>query len=178
MEIDKSEDEKLKRVNDALHRLLEKRKQKGKEDKEEDEDLLLSKLLLQLESLEKDAMTNMEPRVPVTKDVSQECGRKQVDMDEIAKELRRVRRQNLITHCLLSVVIVLTAVWQFSEVSLLLATKEKLCHPLRAIGEAVKGNLKGNGKRPRIETSPLPPIGVPELPHVDLPVLTLETPQK
>lgn len=103
------------------------------------------------------------------------CGRKEVDMGEVANEIRRVKVQNVITHCLLSVMIVLTAAWQFSEVSFLLMAKQKLRNPLRTIGDAFMGFLKGKGEKPKIEAAAaLPPIPVPGLPHVDLPSLTLD----
>ncbi|KAK1270444.1 hypothetical protein QJS04_geneDACA012588 [Acorus gramineus] len=96
------------------------------------------------------------------------------------RELKAVKRQNLITHCLLSVVIVVTVVWQLSEVSFLLSMKDKVSHPIRSIWNVMEGALKGGGKiqdpnKPNnhtlIEASPLLPLSVPELPHVDLPAL-------
>ena len=103
-----------------------------------------------------------------------DCDAKDVRMDEIVKELRTVKRQNLITHCLLSVLIVVTTVWQFSEASLLLKMKERVSHPMRAVGDMVAGSFKWKGKKPAVEAPPLPPIAVPELPRLDLPHLTFD----
>ncbi|KAG4990017.1 hypothetical protein AAZX31_11G256500 [Glycine max] len=52
--------------------------------------------------------------------------------DEIIKELKKVKRQNFVTHCLLSVMIVLNVAWQLSEVSLILKVKDGLSHPFRS----------------------------------------------
>ncbi|KAG1370132.1 calmodulin-binding transcription activator 4 [Cocos nucifera] len=60
----------------------------------------------------------------------------------------------------------------FNEVSLLLAVKEKFSHPLRAVGDMIRGSFKGKVKKPHVQVH-LPPIGVPEIPHVDLPSITL-----
>ncbi|CAD5166379.1 unnamed protein product [Musa acuminata subsp. malaccensis] len=180
MERAKNTNEKVEVVHEALHQLLEERKRRRKE--EEEEDLLLSNLLLRLESLEKDGIATegpeesaIEEEPEFSKPVSQNCEKREVGMDEIARELRKVKKQNLITHCLLSVMLVITAVWQFNEVSLLLAVRDKLSHPLRTVGDVVKRCLKGNGKRPQIEALPLPPIAVPELSNADLLPLTLRS---
>ncbi|KAG6528432.1 uncharacterized protein LOC122039817 [Zingiber officinale] len=146
----KKKNERLELVHQALRQLLEERRQKGKHGDEED-DLLLSKLLLQLEMLERDA---------------------------IAEEIRGVRKQNLVTHRLLSALIVVTLVWQLNEVSLLLMARQKLRNPLKAIGDAVKGLVRGCGGRrlqkQQIETNGLPPVPVPDLTRVDLPPLDLD----
>ncbi|KAJ6836461.1 uncharacterized protein M6B38_327965 [Iris pallida] len=55
-----------------------------------------------------------------------EYGANEVGLNEVVRELKKVKRQNLITHCLLSVMIVVTAVWQFSEASLLIRLSKSL----------------------------------------------------
>ncbi|XP_008807440.1 uncharacterized protein LOC103719810 [Phoenix dactylifera] len=182
MELVEEKDERLELVHVALHQLLEERKStvKGKEE-EEEEDLLLSRLLSQLESLQKDANNTQLPADSHNKEEpsssssskNDDCSIDKVGMDEVVRELRRVRRQNFITHCLLSVMIIITAYWQFNEVSLLLAIKEKLSHPLRAVGDMIKGSFKGRAKKPHSEAPSLHPISVPEITHVDLPSITL-----
>ncbi|KAF8399979.1 hypothetical protein HHK36_015852 [Tetracentron sinense] len=107
--------------------------------------------------------------------------------EEIVRELRKVKRQNSITHWLLSVMIILTAVWQLSEVSLILAVKNRVTDPFRSFGSMVKGMLKVCGvnerveakmkpssstKKPQIEAPSLPAFKIPEL---DLPVLGLNS---
>lgn len=93
------------------------------------------------------------------------------DRDKIANELRNLKRQNFITHCLLSVMIALTVVWQLSEVKLILCLKDGLSHPFRSAGRMLMGFLwrsRNNGqdgeKRNLIE----PPLKIPELPHMNL----------
>ncbi|CAL5338126.1 unnamed protein product [Camellia sinensis] len=100
---------------------------------------------------------------------------------EIVKELRNVKRQNFITHCLLSAMIVLTITWQISEVSLVLSLKDGLSHPFKTFGGMLAGMLKGpvldaqNGEKksstnqPQIEVPAIPPLKIPELPLLDLP---------
>ncbi|XP_042466599.1 uncharacterized protein LOC122049253 [Zingiber officinale] len=101
-----------------------------------------------------------------------------LERDAIAEEIRGVRKQNLVTHRLLSALIVVTLVWQLNEVSLLLMAREKLRNPLKAIGDAVKGLVRGCGRRrlqkQQIETNGLPPIPVPDQTRVDLPPLDLD----
>ncbi|KAL2332649.1 hypothetical protein Fmac_013862 [Flemingia macrophylla] len=92
--------------------------------------------------------------------------------DEIMKELKKVKRQNFITHCLLSVMIVLTVTWQLSEVSLILRMKEGLSHPFRSFGNMLKGMVKvpemkvqeGDDKEHSPESSS-PTLGIPDLSH-------------
>lgn len=108
---------------------------------------------------------------------SSECGN-----EEIVKELRKVRKQNFVTHCLLSVMIILTVAWQLSEVSLLLKMKEGLSHPFKSLTGMVKGMLKpprmngqeaekeGSTKQnPIVQAAALPGLKIPELPHVEFP---------
>lgn len=106
------------------------------------------------------------------------CG--ETDMEEILKELKAVKRQNTITHCLLSVLIVVTMVWQFSEVSIFLKVKDGFSHPFRSFGSMLVGMLPSpragindvhdadKDSTPQNHNhNPL----VPELPHLDFPNL-------
>ncbi|KAK3040875.1 hypothetical protein RJ639_029219 [Escallonia herrerae] len=102
-------------------------------------------------------------------------------VEEIVKELRNVKRQNFITHCLLSVMIVLTVAWQLSEVSLILKVKDGMSHPFRSFGKMVAGMLKGpnannqEGEKQSstpsmpIESSALAGLKIPELPRMEFP---------
>lgn len=176
---------KMELIHMAINQLIEERNNKGMNqgNDEEEETILLSRLLSQLDSLEKDEGTSNLMKLPLEKEESsaltagaRDCGTKEVGMDEIVKELKSVKRQNLITHCLLSVMIIVTAVWQFSEASLLLNMKEKVTHPIRAVGDVFASSFKWKerkGKKPVIEAPSLPPISVPELLHLDLPHLSL-----
>lgn len=98
-------------------------------------------------------------------------------LNEMAKDLRRVKRQNLITHCLLSVIVVGIAVWQFNEVSFLLAVKQKFSNPLRAVGDAIKGSIKWRKKKKKQKQKLQIEGGVPELALGDLPKLVLNDDQ-
>ncbi|KAF5773687.1 hypothetical protein HanXRQr2_Chr13g0591331 [Helianthus annuus] len=69
-----------------------------------DDDRLLSKLMSQLDS-------EPEPNSALSNSRSDED-----EEEKILKELKKVRRQNVVTHCLLSVMILLTVTWQISEV--------------------------------------------------------------
>jgi hypothetical protein len=91
---------------------------------------------------------------------------------DIAKDLNKIKRQNMITHVLLGTVIVMTAAWQVNEVSFLLAVQKKLSNPFKSLGDMIKGALKRGGK-PMIEASPLPPVGVPDVTRTDLPMAML-----
>lgn len=74
-----------------------------------------------------------------------EVGSCSMDNEEIAQELKKVKKQNFITHCLLVAMIVLTITWQISEVSLLLWLKNGVTHPVKSFGSMVKGMLP-NGR--------------------------------
>ncbi|KZV42669.1 hypothetical protein F511_25152 [Dorcoceras hygrometricum] len=63
------------------------------------------------------------------------------------KEVRNVKRQNQITHCLVTIMILLTAAWQISEVSLLWKLKKGLRNPFNFFGGIVKGLIL-KGARP------------------------------
>lgn len=106
------------------------------------------------------------------------------EADEIAKEIKKVKRQNFITHCLLTAMIILTVTWQLSEVSLLLTLKDRVSHPFRSVGSAVAGMFKKptqNGEETEKESSSTPQQnethslpqlkmpGLPELPQMNMP---------
>lgn len=108
--------------------------------------------------------------------------------EEIIQELKKVQRQNFITHCLLSAMLVLTVAWQLSEVSLILKVKEGLSNPLKSLGGMIIGMLKGpriTGQeiekhasaehKPILAASSLPGLKIPELPNVEFPVLDADT---
>lgn len=103
-----------------------------------------------------------------------------ISREEIVNELRNVKRQNFITHCLLSVMIVLTAAWQLSEVKLILKVKDGLNHPFRSVGSVLTGMFKRPGniaqdaeENHQTEAHQRTPLNIPELPHVILPELSM-----
>jgi hypothetical protein len=69
-------------------------------------------------------------------------GSEAVDDEEIIKEVKKVKKQNFVTHCLLSAMIVLTVAWQLSEVSLVWKVKEGINDPFRSFGNMVKDTVK------------------------------------
>lgn len=100
----------------------------------------------------------------------------QIGAEEIMKELKKVRKQNIVTHCLLSAMIVLTLAWQLSEVSLILKVKDGLNHPFKSLGSMIKGMLiapRSNVQDAETEqhseaSSSSVHLHMPELPHVNL----------
>ncbi|KAK4423953.1 hypothetical protein Salat_1978200 [Sesamum alatum] len=143
---------------------------------------LLSKLLSELEeSLEQEKIVTQEADVQEDK-IDESNGIR--GSEEIVKELNKVKKQNLITHCLLTVMIVLTVAWQLSEVSLILKIKDGLSNPLRSVGGILGGFFKN---RPSVnvvqdvikqasemqkhvtEPTYLPGLKIPDLPHLELP---------
>ncbi|KAK8962682.1 hypothetical protein KSP40_PGU011726 [Platanthera guangdongensis] len=130
------------------------------ESTDQEENRLLSRIPSQRESSERDAHTTCSTKC--------HCGAPEGGgHEEIERELRAVKRQNTITHCLLSLLIIATAAWQISEVSLLLSAKEKLCNPLKAAGDLIRNSVLGRGKKFVLEGSPLPPIEVPQVPFIN-----------
>lgn len=108
----------------------------------------------------------------------------ETEKDEIMKELKKVKRQNFVTHCLLSVAIVLTVAWQLSEVSLILKVKEGINHPFRSFGNTLKDMVKDkipdiNGhvadkNKENNESTSLTSLNIPEMPRIDVPNLGKE----
>lgn len=111
----------------------------------------------------------------------------EIGTEEIVKELRELKKQNFVTQCLLSVMIVLTVVWQVSEVSLILKVKEGLSNPLKSFGGVFSWMLKGpdtNGqdaekqfsaaKQRLTEAAAALPSVITETPLLDLPDWVLE----
>lgn len=107
-------------------------------------------------------------------------GEHEIDKEEIVKELNKVKKQNTVTHWLLSIMIVVTVAWQISEVSLILKLKQGVSHPFRSLGGFLTGMLRGQGRKGEAEDKPKhiqapplpPPLKIPEIPHVELPDLS------
>lgn len=161
---EKGKRKKVELLQEAIHGLLQekrgKQRQQGGEEEgamDHEEDLFLSSLLSKLDTLENDA----DP------ESSKEAG-----PGDVAKDLSKIKRQNMITHILLGTVMVMIAAWQFNEVSFLLAVQKKLTNPFKSVGDVIKSTLK-RGKKPMIEASPLPPVAVPDVTRADLPMLAI-----
>ncbi|KAF3785365.1 hypothetical protein EJ110_NYTH28127 [Nymphaea thermarum] len=181
----------LKTIQTAIEQLIEEeREDSGASDShvftDEEDRLLLSRLLSQIESLKagtehylsasvthKTASESTEPSEVCSMDDSQSI-EKPAMAEEILKELRKVKRQNHTTHWLLSIMIVATAVWQLSEFSLLYLLKQKISDPFRAVGGLLFGRLKRalvdadkSEMIPTVETPLIQLPKIPELPPVD-----------
>uniref|UniRef100_A0ACD5Y4G0 Uncharacterized protein n=1 Tax=Avena sativa TaxID=4498 RepID=A0ACD5Y4G0_AVESA len=166
-------------LQEAIHGLLEENRVKQQPDREgngsmvprdQEEDRLLSSLLSKLNALEKDV--DLDSAGELNSSHQDLESREEVGLGDIAKDLNKIKRQNMITHILLGTVIVMTAVWQFNEVSFLLAVQKKLSNPFKYLGDIIKGSLKRERKQ-MIEASPLPPVGVPDVNRTDLPMLAI-----
>ncbi|CAL5421106.1 unnamed protein product [Camellia sinensis] len=93
--------------------------------------------------------------------------------EEIVRELREIKRQNFITHCLLSAMIVLTVAWQLSKVSLVLKLQDGLSQTLFELrmlkGPVVNdqnGEKKSSSKQQQVDGPSVPPLKIAELPHL------------
>ncbi|XP_058192963.1 uncharacterized protein LOC131310140 [Rhododendron vialii] len=147
--------------------------------------LVLSGLLSQLETLNGEGKLQ-QPESPV----DPKKGKSEIAMDaeasgcddsgseEIIRELKKIQKQNCITHCLLSVMIALTVAWQVSEFTLVFKVKNGLSQPFKCIGSLLTGMIKGPMENPQIadEVScakqqqiecPSIPLKIPELPNFD-----------
>ncbi|XP_019177142.1 PREDICTED: uncharacterized protein LOC109172444 [Ipomoea nil] len=116
---------------------------------------------------------------------------KEEDDDRVIKELKKIQRQNFVTHCLVSAMIVLTLTWQLSEVSLILKLKDGLNNPFRSLGGFIAGMFKRPDKPILInnvtedenpatgkQEQGVDAIKIPDLPHLDLPSLGFITEEK
>ncbi|XP_038874574.1 uncharacterized protein LOC120067172 [Benincasa hispida] len=188
------EEQRLELISLAIRRLLEEDRNKNKkssdrsslDDGDENENrTLLRDLLSQIESLkegtesEEFASVLDTLKTKVESSVKEEIVDDECSREDIVKELKKLKRQNLLTHCLLSVMILVTVVWQLSEVSIILNVKDKISHPFKSLGNLISGVLKrpktivdntekNSSKQDHDEASVLPPLKIPELPHVRL----------
>ncbi|KAJ6713729.1 F17L21.9 [Salix viminalis] len=123
----------LELVDQAIKLLAEKRNKETSCDDDllpDDSDQLLSRLLSELESLKGDDAQTCAIRVIIGDGGS----------EEIVKELRTLRRQNFVTHCLLSVMI---------------ARHCCLAEPMVKIQKNSSQKIN------------VPPLKIPEPPHID-----------
>ncbi|CAH8253656.1 unnamed protein product [Arabidopsis lyrata] len=147
--MESSEDvENLSRAIEKL--LIEKRKREASGDafiEDDDDQLLLSRLISQLESpksKEKAGVITKEEEESAPSKGKRE-GQRQLEesIEELAKDIKKVKKQNTITHVLLSAVIILTLTWQLSEYSMIFMLKDRISHPVRSIGGMLNGMFKG-----------------------------------
>lgn len=144
---------KIEIIQNAIQQLIQSKQAETPFLDDEDDNNLLAKLLSQLESLKGDGVSKpCEPSNEVpscnvseleteSKDET-EASPSDTGEDVVVKELKKLERQNRITHWLLSALIVITVAWQLSEVSLLLKLKHGLTHPFKSVGSILSGMLK------------------------------------
>ncbi|CAK8567148.1 unnamed protein product [Lathyrus sativus] len=102
-------------------------------------------------------------------------GCKEEEKDEIMKEVKKVKRQNFVTHCLLSVMIVLTVAWQLSEVSLIMKVKDGINHPFRSFGNMFQEmkekafDMSGQNADDNVSLSLPSTVKVPDMTKMDAP---------
>ncbi|KAM5568253.1 hypothetical protein ABKV19_016024 [Rosa sericea] len=182
-----SKHQNVELIDEAIKRLLEERRnnrgasgesfsQGGDDDK--DDHLLLSQLLSQLESVKgnsegegiQKAEASTEPgEVTATSEGGEleakdkKGGGEEFDKEEIVKELKNLKRQNTITHWLLSVMVVLTIAWQASEVTLILKMKNGLSHPFSCIRGLFSGGSDQTGQDQKRKSDALPSLKMPDL---------------
>ncbi|CAN1152566.1 hypothetical protein LINPERPRIM_LOCUS28994 [Linum perenne] len=190
--------QKLQFLTEEIQRLIEEKKNQEEEafgvdsiPLDHTDRPILSRLLSELESLKGDgtlkqsgSSSDGESKLKSTrkaglgqKATSKGSRNKDViDVEEIGKEIKKVKRQNFITHCLLSALIVVTVAWQVSEVSLALSIKDKLSHPVKSLASALFGGGRRNQchdrdgqdqERSHQETNNGSTMMIPELPRVD-----------
>uniref|UniRef100_A0A1J3H3R8 Uncharacterized protein n=1 Tax=Noccaea caerulescens TaxID=107243 RepID=A0A1J3H3R8_NOCCA len=142
-------------LSKAIEKLLdEKRKREATGDafiEDDDDQLLLSRLISQLESPKPKSKTNgitKEEEEEESPESSPSKGKREgqthleESIEEIAKDIKKVKKQNTITHILLSALIILTLTWQLSEYSMIYMMKDRLSHPIRSIGGMFSGIFK------------------------------------
>ncbi|KAK8605435.1 hypothetical protein V6N13_102215 [Hibiscus sabdariffa] len=184
--MESSEDIEL--INLAIQKLLEETRMKdisGEKSPGNDDDHLLSRLFSQLESLKEDGKVKQsEPEEfnsregdgddddkaePISENGSGSGG---IGVEELRKEIKEVKKQNTITHCLVSVMIVITLFWQVKEASLLLKVKDGFAHPFRSFGSWLVNTVKRPAKQHNHVIEPLVhSVQIPELPNFELPHL-------
>ncbi|KAF9607513.1 hypothetical protein IFM89_036875 [Coptis chinensis] len=207
MEAIKSEDDNnnIQAIQQVIAKKKSDKRNKPDDDDDDDDDddeLLLSKLLSQLESLKEDDTNILRVPPAEIKEPSSAAVRvanetsagssgesKEIQTENILSELRKVKRQNSITHWLLSVLIILTAACQYSEVSLIMKVKNNLTHPFRSVGNMITNaqdalkHFDGHepfdaSKQAQIASPSVPALKIPDLPNMDLPVLDLNGGEK
>ncbi|KAE8730124.1 Nuclear transport factor 2B [Hibiscus syriacus] len=181
--MESSEDIEL--INLAIQKLLEETSMtdiSGEKPFGNDDNQLLSRLFSQLESLKDGKLKQSEPeelnsrkgdgvKAEAKSENGSGCGG--IGVEELRKEIKELKKQNTITHCLVSVMIVITLFWQASEASLLLKVKDGFAHPFSSFGSWLVNKVKRPTKQQNnhlIEHSGHS-VQIPELPHVEFPHL-------
>ncbi|KAK8627559.1 hypothetical protein V6N13_135168 [Hibiscus sabdariffa] len=178
--MESSEDAEL--INLAIQKLLEETRMK---DTSGDN---LPRLFSQLESLKEDGMLKQsEPeelnsrrnegnKAEAKGENSSGCGG--IGVEELMKEIKEIKKQNTITHRLVSAMIIITLFWQISQASLLLKVKDGFAHPFRSFGSWLVNKVNRPTKQQYnhlVEPSSGSnhSVHIPEPPNVEFPHLGL-----
>ncbi|KAK8526294.1 hypothetical protein V6N13_017345 [Hibiscus sabdariffa] len=180
--MESSEDVEL--INQAIQKLLEETRIKdisGEKSSGDDDHHLLSRLFSQLESLKEDGRVKQsEPEEFNSREGDDKAEPKSengsgsggISVEELRKEIKEVKKQNTITHCLVSAMIVITLFWQVKEASLLLQVKDGFAHPFRSFGSWLVSTVKRPTKENNHVIEPLVhAVQIPELPNLEFPHL-------
>ncbi|XP_019438301.1 PREDICTED: uncharacterized protein LOC109344127 isoform X2 [Lupinus angustifolius] len=151
-------------------------------------DMAIEKLILdnddeaqyQLSLSQRNEQVLKQSKASTPSDTNRKCSRSEID--EVMKELKKIKRQNFVTQCLLSVMIVITIGWQLSEATILLKVKDGMNHPFRSFKTMLKGMIKvpeingheGDNKEHQSESPSL----IPKMPQLDVPNLSLQNGQQ
>ncbi|XP_074303287.1 uncharacterized protein LOC141637772 [Silene latifolia] len=179
MENASSAKNKVDLIQQAIQQLIESKQPHLHHNNDDDHHHLLTNLLSQLEALKADGTLDPPEPVAESKEASScksaetetkgedetETSESRIvvsESEDVVKELKKLEKQNRVTHWLLSVLILLTVAWQLSEVSLLLKMKEGVTHPFRSIGNMFNDVFKR--RRPNDQQqSQLPLVELPDL---------------
>lgn len=132
-------------------------------------------LSLKLHSWQLDSLTDDDDE---EEEFKEEEKVEKASSSEIIKELNNIKRQNTITHYLLTASILVTLAWQLSEISLIFKIRQGLNNPLKSIGGAIKGLFTSRSSQENddnqdssqiIPPTYLPGLKIPDLPNLDLP---------
>ncbi|KAL9246583.1 hypothetical protein vseg_020100 [Gypsophila vaccaria] len=168
MEYANSRKNKIEMIQRTIQQLIES-KQPHLLTHDSDDRQLLTNLLSQLEALKDDGV--IDPPEPETEPEElaacngheSQTEDKMDDSDEIVKELKKLEKQNRVTHWLLSALIVVTVAWQLSEVSLLFKLREGVTHPFKSFSNMFKGIIKPRRRNNEEEQSIVPYFELPDL---------------
>jgi len=153
---------------------------------EKDRDLLI-RLLDQLNSLkaergQKDCETSLptDDRNPDTEPRGSDKIGGQVKNEEVMEEIRKVKKQNKLTHLMLGIILASNVIWRLSELAMALLIRKQISNPLKLIGNFInfKGPVTQNhgnshnlraSLQSRIEAPAIPHFEAPQLPHIEMP---------
>ncbi|KAA0044571.1 uncharacterized protein E6C27_scaffold46G003210 [Cucumis melo var. makuwa] len=169
----------------AIRRLMEENRNRTTSHRSSDTDTdaddmqLLSQLLSEVESTREEQRLNhyskqedgeiIETNLEAEGENNVERSEIKVKTEEIVKELKEVKKQNFVTHCLVSAMIILTVAWQISEVSFILKLRDGLLsNPFKSLGTILKRKTT-SAIQHQIEATELPQLNIPAIPHVSLP---------